>query len=67
MYTYISKAIKAKQEIILSLADGSKISGLPSWGVDRSRVKIKSPERIIWVPVDEIKHVTILQSIQKRI
>lgn len=58
MYTYIAKAIKADQEIILSLMDGSKISGVPSWGEDRSRVRIKSPSEVIWIPLDEIEHVT---------
>lgn len=64
MYTYIAKAIKAKREIILSLVDGSKISGLPNWGEDRSRVRIKSMDKTIWVPLNEIKHVTQLLTIK---
>ncbi|WP_433943448.1 hypothetical protein [Paenibacillus sp. SN-8-1] len=33
-------------------------TGIPSWGEDRSRVKIKTGEGAVWVPLDEIKHVT---------
>ncbi|MNZ87418.1 hypothetical protein D3C78_1062750 [compost metagenome] len=58
MFTYIAKAIKAEQEIILSLKNGSKISGAPSWGKDRTRVRIKSLDKVVWVPLDEIEHVT---------
>lgn len=60
MYTQIANAIKSKQEIILSLVDGSKISGFPSWGEDRSRVRIKSQDKVVWVPLEEIMHVTTL-------
>lgn len=45
MLTYIAKAIKENKEVILTLKDNSKISGLPSWGEDHSRVKIKSPDK----------------------
>jgi hypothetical protein len=64
LYTYIAKAIIAKREIILSLVDGSKISGLPNWGEDQSRVRIKSIDKTIWVPLNEIKHVTQLLTIK---
>lgn len=60
MYTYIAKAIKAGQEIILSLTDNSKIAGMPSWGEDRSRVKINSQDQVVWIPLNEILHVTTL-------
>ncbi|RUT48587.1 hypothetical protein EJP82_01200 [Paenibacillus anaericanus] len=62
MYTYIAKAIQAEQEIIISLVDGSKISGMPSWGEDRTRVKVASSDKAVWVPLDEIEHVTTLFS-----
>lgn len=65
MNSDIAKAIKAKQEIILSLFDGSELSGVPSWGEDRIRVRIISPDRSIWVPLDEIEHVTTLLTIIK--
>ncbi len=60
MLTYIAKAIKENKEVILTLKDNSKISGLPSWGEDRSRIKIKSDERSIWIPLNEIVHVTTI-------
>lgn len=60
MLTYIAKAIQGNREIILTLKDNSKIVGLPSWGEDRSRVKIKSDRRSIWIPLDEIMHVTTI-------
>ncbi|GIO42287.1 hypothetical protein [Paenibacillus apis] len=60
MYTYIAKAIKVNREIILTLKDNSKIAGLPSWGQDHSRIKIKSDERTIWIPLNEIVHVTTI-------
>ncbi|MNW46830.1 hypothetical protein D3C74_241430 [compost metagenome] len=60
MLTYIAKAIRGNREIILTLKDNSKIVGLPSWGEDRSRIKIKSDERSIWIPLDEIMHVTTI-------
>lgn len=65
MYTYIAKAISAQQEIIISLVDGSKIAGMPSWGEDRSRVRIKSANKVVWVPLAEIKLTTILRYIKK--
>ena len=66
MYTYIAKAIKAGQEIILTLEDGSKINGMPSWGEDRSRVKINSEDQVVWIPLNEIQHVTTLLSINMK-
>ena len=67
MYAYIAKAIKAEQEIILTLVDGSKLSGIPSWGEDRSRVRIKSPDKVVvWVPLNEIDHVTDLITLRKK-
>lgn len=66
MYAYLAKAIKANQEIVLSLVDGSKIAGLPSWGEDRSRVRINSPDKVVWVPLDEIDHVTDLITLRKK-
>ncbi|WMT39736.1 hypothetical protein RE628_20420 [Paenibacillus sp. D2_2] len=66
MYTYISKAIEARQELVLSLVDGSTIAGIPSWGEDRSRVQIKSPDKVVWIPLDEIQHVTTLVSISMK-
>lgn len=60
MYTYLAEAIKADNEVILKLKDGSRIAGKPSWGGDRSRVKISSKDRTILVPLTEIKHTTTL-------
>lgn len=66
MYTYIAKAISAQHEIIVSLVDGSKIAGMPSWGEDQSRVRITSTAKIVWIPLDEIEHVTTLISINRK-
>jgi len=66
LYTYISKAISAQHEIIVSLVDGSKVAGMPSWGEDKSRVSIKLTDKIVWIPLDEIEHVTTLIDINKR-
>lgn len=62
MYRNLNNAIKAEHEVILTLVDKSKITGVPSWGEDRTRVKIKSPENVVWIPLDEIQHVTTLLS-----
>lgn len=59
MYTYIDKAIQSRSELNLLLDDGSRFAGMPSWGMDRSRVKIKAPGMAVWVPLSEIRHVTI--------
>lgn len=66
MYTYIAKAINAQHEIIVSLVDGSKIAGMPSWGEDQNRVRVKSADKIVWIPLDEIEHVTTLISINAK-
>lgn len=66
MFTYITKAIEANQEIILKLRDGSKIAGYPSWGEDRSRVRIKSPDKVVWIPLDEIEHATTILNIYEK-
>lgn len=66
MYTYISKAIVSGHEIIVSLLDGSKVTGFPGWGEDRTRVKVVSPEKQVWIPLDEIEHVTTLISINAK-
>ncbi|GIO84511.1 hypothetical protein J25TS5_14430 [Paenibacillus faecis] len=66
MYTYIAKAISAQHEVIVSLVGGSKITGFPSWGEDRTRVKVVSPEKKVWIPLDEIEHVTTLISIKEK-
>lgn len=50
MLTYIDKAIKAHNYLSLLLDDGSRLGGIPSWGMDRSRVKIKAPGITVWVP-----------------
>lgn len=60
MYAHITKAIMSGQEIILTLADGSTLSGIPSWGTDRTKVRIKSADMVVLVPLDEINHVTTL-------
>ncbi|WP_435925134.1 hypothetical protein [Paenibacillus sp. DYY-L-2] len=60
MYTYIAKAIEAGQEIVITLLDGSKISGLPSWGEDRTGVNITTSEKMDWIPFNEIGHVKTL-------
>ena len=65
MLTYIAKAIKENKEVILTLKDNSKISGLPSWGKDHSRVKIKSPNKVVWIPLNEITHVTTILGFNK--
>ncbi|MNP66937.1 hypothetical protein D3C76_1627060 [compost metagenome] len=59
-------AIEQGHELILSLVDSSIISGIPSWGEDRSRVRIKLPNNVIWVPLDEIEHVTTLLEYEQR-
>ncbi len=66
MYRSLVKAIKADQEVIFSLLDGSKISGFPSWGVDRSRVRIKLADTTVWVPLDEVEHVTIVHNLNAK-
>ncbi|MBU5672662.1 hypothetical protein [Paenibacillus brevis] len=58
MYTYINKAIQACKPLSLLLDDGSKLSGMPSWPEDRSRVKIKAHGGAAWIPLADIKHVT---------
>lgn len=60
MYTYIAKAIEAGQEIVITLLDGSKISGLPSWREDRTGVNITTSEKMDWIPFNEIGHVKTL-------
>lgn len=60
MYKELKKAIKYEHEVILSLIDGSQITGIPRWGEDRSRVKIQSQEKSVWVPLYEIEHVTTI-------
>lgn len=65
MLTYIAKVIKENKEVILTLKDNSIISGLPSWGEDHSRVKIKSPDKVVWIPLNEIAHVTTILGFNK--
>lgn len=60
MYKELERAIKHEHEVILSLTDGSKIAGIPRWGENMSNVRIKTVESVVWVPLNEIKHVTIL-------
>lgn len=57
MYTYIDKAIQACRSLSLLLDDGSRLTGFPSWGTDRSWVKIKTPGEVVWIPLSDIKHV----------
>ncbi|MGG1878803.1 hypothetical protein ABDI30_14685 [Paenibacillus cisolokensis] len=69
MYTNITKAIKTaiktNDEIILTLKDQSKIAGIASWGEDKSRVKIKSADKVVWIPLNEILHVTTILGFNK--
>lgn len=65
MYRYIDSAVKSNCEIILTLKDQSKIAGLPSWGEDHSRVKIKLPDKVVWIPLNEITHVTTILGFNK--
>lgn len=58
MYTYIDKAISACRELSLLLDDGTRINGIPSWPLDRSRVKIRVLGGAAWIPLADIKHVT---------
>lgn len=59
MYTYIDKAVQSCRPLSLLLDDGSQLIGLPSWPLDRSRIKIKAPDGVAWIPLADIKHVTI--------
>lgn len=65
MHAFITNAIKTNQEIIVSLKDGSKISGVPSWG-ESQRVKIKTQERVVWVPLIDIELVTTLHRLNAK-
>lgn len=60
MYTYINKAIQACKPLYLLLDDGSEVRGIPSWGINRSWLKLSISElrATIWIPLDDIKHVT---------
>ena len=54
----LKAAIELQHNVILTLDDGTTITGLPSWGTNRDTVKIKADEGLVWVPIEEIAHVT---------
>ncbi|GIO36187.1 hypothetical protein J41TS12_10480 [Paenibacillus antibioticophila] len=60
MYTYIDKAIQACKPLSLLLDDGSKLSGIPSWGMDSKWLKLSivELEATLWISLNDIKHVT---------
>ncbi|MNN74599.1 hypothetical protein D3C81_1908120 [compost metagenome] len=58
MYTYIDKAVRTCIPLSLLLDDGSQLVGLPSWPLDRSRIKISVTGGSAWIPLVDIKHVT---------
>lgn len=58
MHTYIDKAVTAQLILFILTIDGDKIAGIPSWGLSYSRVKIVAPCLTVWVPLNEIRHVS---------
>lgn len=58
MYTYIDKAVNAQVQLTLQLDDGSQLVGMPSWPIDRSRVKIKAHGGTACIPLADIRQVT---------
>lgn len=58
MYTYIDKAVNEQHIVFILTKYGDKIAGIPSWGIVRNRVKITAPGLTVYVPLDEIRHVS---------
>ncbi|MNO88322.1 hypothetical protein D3C76_797640 [compost metagenome] len=54
----LKMAVTLEHQIILTLYNGDTISGLPKWGEDPKRVKLRTVEGAVWVPLEEIEHVT---------
>ncbi|GGH16725.1 hypothetical protein GCM10008013_11680 [Paenibacillus segetis] len=51
-------AVKLGHDAVLTIDDGNIILGRPTWGADSKRVKIRTVEGIVWIPLKEIEHVT---------
>lgn len=54
----LKMAVTLGHGVVISLDDGDTISGLPKWGSDPKRVKIRTIEGPVWIPLVEIVHVT---------
>ncbi|MNL16078.1 hypothetical protein D3C87_1371010 [compost metagenome] len=54
----LSMAISLGHQVMLKLVSNEVVSGRPFWGLVTTRVKVKTTEGPIWIPLDEIKHVT---------
>lgn len=57
-FSKLKKADMQNQDVILTLVDGTTISGLPTLGADSKRIKVRTVEGVVWVPLYEIEHVT---------
>lgn len=54
----LKMAVTLQHEVVLTLYNGDSITGLPKWGEDPKRVKLRTVEGAVWVPLEEIEHVT---------
>ena len=60
----ILMAIDKNQSIIIRLLDGETLQGIPESCTDR--VKMRSVYGAVWVPLDEIEHVSRLIPLERK-
>lgn len=60
----IIAAIQKKQQITIKLYDGEILQGIPESCINR--VKLRCDNGVVWVPVEDIKHVSRLISLESK-
>lgn len=60
----IRMAMDKKQLIMIRLLDGETFEGIPESCTDR--VKLRREDGVVWVPVEDIKHVNRLIQLERK-
>ena len=57
-------AIRRKQQIMVRNTSGQTVTGYPEHTADTSILSLRTVHGSLWIPFDEVEHVTRLLSIQ---